>query len=322
MEEVTWLEVVHRRDGVVERRRIDGRPVLVGRGYAADLIVDDPQVCAAHLRIIRDEAGALAAEDLGSVNGTWVEGRDRVLRAVLRSGSALRIGQTELRFYGPAAAVAATEPAPVAGWTQLQAPRIVYPLVVAATLAATFNEYADDIGRVTTSALAGHGLGIGIVLIAYAGVWAFVSRVVARRFNFGAHLALAALASLALFGLGGLTSYVEFVLPDHTVLDLASGALWLAACAIIFGAHLAWASTLSRRRRLAVVGVLSGVVLAFIGIAALGDEDFAALPRFSAAIKPIGIEAAPTSSVESFVAEGEELRMEVDKLAKKRPSGH
>ena len=74
------------------RFRIAGPEARIGRGYDNDVIVDDPYVAAQHLRVFRDEAGQLIAEDMGSVNGTFLDGgKSRQARIVVdgssRSGS-------------------------------------------------------------------------------------------------------------------------------------------------------------------------------------------------------------------------------------------
>lgn len=47
-------------------------PAVVGRGEDADIIIDDAQVSRAHVRMARDERGALTIVDLDSRNGTAV----------------------------------------------------------------------------------------------------------------------------------------------------------------------------------------------------------------------------------------------------------
>jgi pSer/pThr/pTyr-binding forkhead associated (FHA) protein len=73
---------------------IGGR-LLVGRDPAANLVVDDPAVSRRHVELRRQPDGWLAV-DLGSTNGTYVNGF-RVGHAHLRPGDVLGIGDTRLR---------------------------------------------------------------------------------------------------------------------------------------------------------------------------------------------------------------------------------
>lgn len=71
------------------------RTKTIGRGPAADFILDAPLVSRLHCRLTADRSDQLVLEDLGSTNGTEVNG-ERVQRAVLREGDRLRIGRVEL----------------------------------------------------------------------------------------------------------------------------------------------------------------------------------------------------------------------------------
>jgi pSer/pThr/pTyr-binding forkhead associated (FHA) protein len=70
--------------------------VFIGRSELADVHIADPSVSGQHARIINGSMG-FEIEDLGSTNGTSVEGQ-RVTRARLRSGDRIIVGQIEFKF--------------------------------------------------------------------------------------------------------------------------------------------------------------------------------------------------------------------------------
>jgi hypothetical protein len=76
-------------------RMLPGEPKTLGRATRADFIVDVPLVSRFHCRLSVTSDGQLEVEDLGSTNGTFVNGR-RVARAVLVAGDCLRMGRAEL----------------------------------------------------------------------------------------------------------------------------------------------------------------------------------------------------------------------------------
>src|SRR6516225_4739158 len=93
-----WIEILSRHRDLATRFRVPGPEVLIGRGYDNDVIVDDPYVAARHLRLFRDGEGQLIAEDLGSTNGTFVDGsKSRLARFAVDGQQPIRIGQTFLR---------------------------------------------------------------------------------------------------------------------------------------------------------------------------------------------------------------------------------
>lgn len=54
--------------------RLDGRPVVIGRHQSCDVALADPTVSTHHARLEHDGDG-LVVTDLGSHNGTWIDGR-------------------------------------------------------------------------------------------------------------------------------------------------------------------------------------------------------------------------------------------------------
>lgn len=77
--------------------------VVIGRGSEADLRVSDPGVSRRHVEIRLTPGGesvAVHAYDLGSTNGTRVDGR-RVQQAQLQDGSEVQIGNTTMTLHNP-----------------------------------------------------------------------------------------------------------------------------------------------------------------------------------------------------------------------------
>ena len=72
-------------------RMLPGPSKTMGRAQRADFIVDAPLVSRLHCRL-NLETDTLDVEDLGSTNGTWVNGK-KVLRSPLAAGDEIRIGR-------------------------------------------------------------------------------------------------------------------------------------------------------------------------------------------------------------------------------------
>ncbi len=74
----------------------DKQAIRVGSRPENDLVIEDGAVSRLHFEILADAIG-FRIRDLGSRNGTWVDGY-RVVEMYLRSGSRIRLGSTELVF--------------------------------------------------------------------------------------------------------------------------------------------------------------------------------------------------------------------------------
>ncbi|MDP9225688.1 MAG: zinc-ribbon and FHA domain-containing protein [Actinomycetota bacterium] len=68
----------------------------IGRHPESDIFLDDITVSRRHAEIRRD-AGVFSLNDVGSLNGTYVN-RERVEDAALRSGAEIQVGKFKLVF--------------------------------------------------------------------------------------------------------------------------------------------------------------------------------------------------------------------------------
>src|SRR3954452_9030029 len=79
--------------------------LVIGRSTpGAGSLGGDSEISRVHARVYRDASGQLMVEDLGSTNGTFVNGNRISSPTPLRPGDQLRVGQTTLGVEGGAAA--------------------------------------------------------------------------------------------------------------------------------------------------------------------------------------------------------------------------
>ena len=82
---------------------LSGDEVIVGRGATCQITIDDPMLSRRHARLDL-RAAEPEIEDLGSRNGTQLNGRPLRGRAALRDGDRIRLGTQELVFLAPRSA--------------------------------------------------------------------------------------------------------------------------------------------------------------------------------------------------------------------------
>src|SRR4051812_22561587 len=73
-----------------------GTSARIGRSASCDVVLTDDSVSRRHAEIAL-RGGVCVVRDLGSCNGTWVNGRV-VQRARLRRGDELQLGETVIRL--------------------------------------------------------------------------------------------------------------------------------------------------------------------------------------------------------------------------------
>jgi hypothetical protein len=74
-----------------------GDSATLGRSHSADIQVDDPFASSAHARIF-PRGQFMYIEDMGSTNGTYLNGRQLRRPERLKVADSLRIGDTEYRY--------------------------------------------------------------------------------------------------------------------------------------------------------------------------------------------------------------------------------
>jgi hypothetical protein len=78
--------------------KLSSRRVVVGRSRECDVQLEDGNVSRRHFELVRENADAWVVVDLGSTNGTEVNGRRVSGRKQLDDGDRITVGSTELVF--------------------------------------------------------------------------------------------------------------------------------------------------------------------------------------------------------------------------------
>lgn len=87
--------VVHPPEGRPSVTELTGQAVSFGRSEEADVLVDDVYVSDLHTEIARTDEG-WSVRDLGSTNGTFLNGAKVTQPTPLGAGDQIRIGKTRI----------------------------------------------------------------------------------------------------------------------------------------------------------------------------------------------------------------------------------
>ena len=305
-----WVEILSRHRDVVSRVRIAGAEVTVGRGYDNDVIIDDPYVAARHLRVSRDAAGQLVAEDLDSVNGIFLDGgKGPIARLVIDGTTPFRIGHTLLRIRTSDYAV---EPE-----RMVLAERGVLSSVMAAAMTVmvfgfiALRVWLAQAGEPRLSNYMTPLLTMAGVLLVWVGIWALVSRLLAGRSQFSRNLTIALVAVLVSLLYNEFAKYAAFGLTWPVPSDYEYAATWSILAAACFlhlraiSAHGAW---------------LKAVVVAVVLLLAIGaqtlqrSEAFSDLGRqnTSRLLLPPAFRTVPLRTTDVFFKNVAGLRADLD----------
>ena len=88
--------VIKQGDGVGRDQALGAGECVVGRDPSADFVIEERGASRRHFRVYQD-GGQYFVEDLGSTNGTRINGR-RAKRWKLSDGDVIQVGAVEMTF--------------------------------------------------------------------------------------------------------------------------------------------------------------------------------------------------------------------------------
>jgi FHA domain len=303
-----WVEILSRQRDVAQRFGIAGPEVRIGRGYDNDVIVDDPYVAANHLRVFRDESGSLVAEDMGSANGTFLDGKKRLARFVIDGRHPIRIGQTYLHVRDINHAVERERIASPERWIS---PVVLdAALGVAVLVISSLRIWLAETSEPRTSNYLVLLTLIATVLV-WAGMWALLSRVFSGHSSFPRHLLIVLAGMLALIFYEEFAQFSAFSLTWSAASTYQYVAVWSILAVVCFF-HLRVISP----TRLVMKGTIAGLLLvtAIATQALQRSEAFFDYGRQYAThqLMPPSFRAVPFRDQNAFFADVENLKAKLD----------
>jgi hypothetical protein len=308
MEQVIWIEVLGRHRDVAARYRCAGSEVHVGRSYGNDVVLDDPYVAPRHLRIGRDDGGALVAEDLGSANGLYADrGSTRVPRLTIDGDRPFRIGHTLLRVRDAAHAVSPE---------RTEAPRRsiwFIPLALAVVIigleivSLKLNEVSEPkLSRYLFPVLA------LVVVLGWSGAWSVLARIFSGQAHFLRNLVIALSGLLAYSLYNELIDLSVFGFAWRGLMTYQSIGAWCLLAATCFF-HLREVGPTHLRIKAAGV---AGLAVVAIVMQLLGQSDFfGAVDREAPTrrLLPPAFRLAPVRPAATFFADVGRLQARLDR---------
>ena len=310
-----WVEVLSRHHDVLSRQRVEDG-ARIGRAYDNDVVLDDPHVAPHHVRIVRDEAGTLFAEDEGSVNGLYAADSDeRQARLPLDGQRILRVGRTLLRIRPEGFEVAPERPVgrAVRVWPAIATLAVSVIVLAAVTL------WLNETRETQSSRYLLPMLAVVLVVLVWTTGWAVLSRIFTGSAHFDRHLLVALCGLLAFFLFDELTDYGAFAFSSRALADYAYIGNWLLFAALCF-VHL---RVMGPRRLPVKVGVVAALAAAAIAAQTVSRSDESSLvgqQSYLANLKPPMFRLKRAQPLEAFLGETDRVKNALDKARLQPPT--
>jgi hypothetical protein len=310
-----WVEVLSRHHDVLSRQRCED-DARIGRAYDNDVVLDDPYVAPHHLRIVRDDAGALFAEDLGSVNGLYAADAETPQpRIALDGARILRVGRTLLRIRAPGFEVAPERPVGrvVRVWPAIAG--LAASVIVLAALMLWLNEtHETQPSRYLLPMLA-----VVLVVLVWTTGWSVLSRIFTGVAHFDRHLLIALCGLLAFFLFDELSDFGSFAFSSRGLADYAYVGNWLLFAALCF-VHL---RAMGPRRIPVKAGAVAALAVAAIAAQTVSRSDESSLvgqQSYLSALKPPMFRLKRAEPLDDFMSDTDRIKSTLDKARLEPPS--
>jgi hypothetical protein len=306
-----WVEILSRHRDVTARVCVAGDEAHIGRGYDNDVIIDDPYIAARHVRVFRDQAGRLVAEDAGSKNGMFLDRSSaRQARIVVDPERPIRIGHTHVRIRERAYAV------PVERFAGVRTQ--AWPTLAAAALAVSvpgldaLHAWLLQTGEIKVSTFFSSLVFVPALALVWISFWTILSRVFSGQGRFLQHV----LIGLSAFLLIGLCRDLAQIAAFSFTWPAAATYLYVAESGIVALAcffHLRETG----RSRLALKGAAVAALLALaIAVQTVLQSETVSeggQQNIVRRLMPPALRLAPVRDESEFFAEVERLKTGLDK---------
>jgi Inner membrane component of T3SS, cytoplasmic domain len=303
------IEITRHLGAEPEYRRFESFPVTIGRGFGNDIILNDPHVDAAQLRIDAQDSG-WTVTDLGAVNATEIGGRAlQAARAHAASGAVVTAGGVKLRLLSPSHPINATEPLKQAGLLFRIArgvlPWIFFLLGMAAVAAGSYAAVWSDQPALSLWGAAAAAAG---GMIVWSALWAVAGRLAHGVSYFGGHIAIAGLYLIAGAAEWFVSAGIAFLGSEGLAATLAETLLNGMLTVLLIYASLTLATRMTRRKRAGVAVLFAfGVTLGVTAMGMLAGGRFSPDPgyphRLLLPLSPV----ARAVDADAFVTESAEI---------------
>jgi FHA domain-containing protein len=314
MEPLAFVEVLGRHGEVLARQPVHRWPARVGRGYDAEVILDDPFVAPRHVQIEPATDGRFRVSDLQSVNGmSLVPSTQRLGEAEVGPEDILRLGHSQIRIRAPSYSV---QPELALQAVSLYRRPAAFVVLACAVIAlVVWNAWIATASRDDKAFFVYPAVGACTALAVWISVWSLVGTVGGRA-NFAAHGFVACAGLLALMLIDTLGGYLSFGFGAHW-LEHATNAVGALVFAIMIYRHLRLNSRAPRRRLAVFAAIASAAITGLaIGLDLAQDASREGRLRYDQTVKPPAFVWVSGAAPEVFLAEGQALKDKADKAAR------
>ena len=302
------VEIINRSGRVLERCKLNGEKISIGRAYDNCLILDDLSVSQHHISIETGVGHDFLINDLDSVNGLMYQGKNVKGSVLLNSGDEFVLGKTHLRIYKLDHPVKETVILDsVDGAVNFFSRNLVVIAALAlATLLAVLDVWNGVIEGQKTQDLFETISALYIVAIAVALFWGLIGRVVKHEMFFKTQLSLILLYIAFALCIQFMHQVVLFNSLNYVISTTIYVIVECVVLATLFWLNLRIATNQANIQRWVSAGILSvSIVMFSLSAEPFNRINFSESPNFVSVLKPPSLRIVSGIDLEEFLQKGD-----------------
>lgn len=316
------IELVNRSHRVIERHRLAGEEITIGRAYDNDLILSDPHISPYHALLRRNDDDTWLLLDRESLNGIYSKWHRRAEgQLALKSGDEFILGKVRLRLCSPDQPVAATQSLSAADtlFNQLSKPSSFIVLLLISLVVVAANYYLQSPNKIKASELALTMVTEMMQPLVWAAFWGFVGRLVRHESRFITQCVIALIGLNLMIINDYVSATVGFNTQSETWVSLYNNLSEGMMLVLLFTLSLRFAVQQSVWKRRLTANAFAWSIVGFSLLSVqVVDQYFEEYPDYQKTLLPSLLLWAEPIDQETFVSRADKIFSAASKLAEEK----
>jgi hypothetical protein len=302
------IEIQHPHRAPIAYDAFQQHEIRIGRGYHNDIIIPDPFVSDNHA-VIRYEDDHWVIVDQATKNGVFIEKLNQTVEHFsLVSGDYILMGKTRVRFLLPDHPVPAAQSIVLSNKfiKLVSRPSIAWSIVAGTLFCYGINFFLENSEVSTPEGLITESIIIFIFMLIWAGLWAFVGRLIKHKMQFCAQLGITAVCYFLFLPAQWISSQLGFLLSQYWVEGLLMSVTYGIIFIFMLAENLSVATNVPHLYRWVASSVITFVIVS-VGVSAMLAErhHFDPLPSYYATLKAPYFAIPHSKEVKHFIQDSQ-----------------
>ena len=304
------FEIINPSGRVLERQKINGDKISVGRAFDNQVILSDEFIDPYHVIIERDSNAQILITDLNSTNGIRDENDLIVESKVIESGSEFVLGKTHIRIFAIEHVVPDAMVLDGVDWAIKYFSKnwMTVGLFVVMSLLAIVGVWGGDVGELEAREYIETIFAVIVVALMMALIWGLVGRIVKHEMFFKVQLSIIAIYISLILCFEFIYEVVLFNTMNYLASISVNTIVEVLLLATLFWFNMKVATNQKNMHRWIIALILSIGLVSFSIFSEISERTtFSVNPYFISEMKPPLFRINAGANLDEFLLEGETI---------------